>query len=89
MTTPLTSAEIRAAWIALMRSVRVGVLMTMRDDRPFGSHVPYVFAETWTRVYVHLSRLALHTQHLLWTPASRFFSPNRTVRRRIRSPFSG
>ncbi len=37
----------------------------MRNGRPFASHVPYLFGDDWTRVYLHLSRLALHTQHLL------------------------
>jgi putative heme iron utilization protein len=40
----------------------------MRNGKPFGSHVPYVLGENWTRAYLHLSRLALHTQHLLQDP---------------------
>ncbi|GKS58403.1 pyridoxamine 5'-phosphate oxidase [Nitrospira sp.] len=45
----------------------------MRNGRPFGSHVPYVFGENWTRAYLHLSRLALHTQHLLQDPRVSLF----------------
>lgn len=29
---------------------------------------PYVFGSDWTRAYLHLSRLAFHTQHLLNDP---------------------
>ena len=38
--------------------------MTLRQGRPFGSHVPYIFGDDWTRVYLHLSDLALHSRHL-------------------------
>jgi putative heme iron utilization protein len=30
--------------------------------------VPYVFGKDWTRAYIHVSRLALHTEHLLHDP---------------------
>lgn len=30
--------------------------------------MPYVFGSDWTRAYLHLSGLALHTQHLLTDP---------------------
>ena len=67
MTMPpaMSNDEAQAAWAALVREVRTGVLLTLRNGRPFGSHVPYVFGDDWTRAYLHLSRLALHTQHLL------------------------
>ncbi|HRI38798.1 MAG TPA: pyridoxamine 5'-phosphate oxidase family protein [Nitrospira sp.] len=65
MATALTSENVHDAWSALAREVRTAVLLTMRAGRPFGSHVPYVFGSDWTRAYLHLSRLALHTQHLL------------------------
>lgn len=61
----MRSEEVQAAWAKLAQEIRTGVLLTMRNDRPFGSHVPYVFGGDWTRAYLHLSRLALHTQHLL------------------------
>lgn len=60
-----SNEEVHAAWITLSEEVRTGVLLTLRNGRPFGSHVPYVFGEQWTRAYIHVSRLALHTGHLL------------------------
>lgn len=73
MTESMTNEAIREAWTALAREVRTGVLLTMRNGKPFGSHVPYVLGENWTRAYVHLSRLALHTQHLLQDPQVSLF----------------
>ena len=65
MSEALSSQEIQAAWANLVEEVRTGVLLTLRIGRPFGSHVPYVFGSDWTRAYIHVSRLALHTEHLL------------------------
>src|SRR5438876_11501751 len=65
MSTALSNEEVQAAWVNLAEEVRTGVLLTLRNGRPFGSHVPYVFSEHWTRAYIHVSRLALHTEHLL------------------------
>jgi putative heme iron utilization protein len=65
MAQALTSQDVQRAWSALVQNVRTAVLLTMGNGRPFGSHVPYVFGSDWTRAYLHLSRLALHTQHLL------------------------
>lgn len=62
---PLDRKAVQAAWQALAAGVRTAVLLTMREGLPFGSHVPYVFGDDWTRAYLHLSRLALHTRHLL------------------------
>ncbi len=73
MATALTSENVHDAWSALVRDVRTAVLLTMRNERPFGSHVPYVFGSDWTRAYLHLSRLALHTQHLLADPRLSLF----------------
>ncbi|MEK6634381.1 MAG: pyridoxamine 5'-phosphate oxidase family protein [Nitrospirota bacterium] len=64
----MTNEAVREAWTMLTQEVRTGVLLTMRNGKPFGSHVPYVLGENWTRAYLHLSRLALHTQHLLQDP---------------------
>ena len=63
--TALSNEEVQAAWLKLAEEVRTGVLLTVRDGRPFGSHVPYVFGKDCTRAYIHVSRLALHTEHLL------------------------
>ncbi len=68
MSGTLTSQDVQDAWTALVGDVRTAVLLTMRNGRPFGSHVPYVFGSNWTRAYLHISRLALHTQHLLAHP---------------------
>jgi putative heme iron utilization protein len=68
MSSALSNEEVQAAWANLAEEVRTGVLLTLREGRPFGSHVPYVFGEHWTRAYIHVSRLALHTEHLLQDP---------------------
>lgn len=68
MAQALTSQDVHEAWSTLVHDVRTAVLLTMRKGCPFGSHVPYVFGSDWTRAYLHLSRLALHTQHLLADP---------------------
>lgn len=68
MAQALTNQDVHEAWLALVHDVRTAVLLTMRNGCPFGSHVPYVFGSDWTRAYLHLSRLALHTQHLLADP---------------------
>jgi putative heme iron utilization protein len=65
MSEALSNEEVRTAWVKLTEEVRTGVLLTLRDGRPFGSHVPYVLGEQWTRAYIHVSRLALHSEHLL------------------------
>ena len=68
MSEALSSEEVQAAWAKLTEEIRTGVLLTLRNGRPFGLHVPYVFGEHWTRAYIHVSRLALHTEHLLHDP---------------------
>lgn len=73
MATAMTSQDVQDVWSALVQDVRAAVLLTMRNEHPFGSHVPYVFGPDWTRAYVHLSRLALHTQHLLTVPRVSLF----------------
>ena len=64
----LSNEEVQTAWDKLTEEVRTGVLLTLRAGRPFGSHVPYVFGKHWTRAYIHVSRLALHSEHLLRDP---------------------
>ncbi len=68
MSDAMSSEEVQAAWAKLTEDIRTGVLLTLRNGRPFGSHVPYVFGEHWTSAYIHVSRLALHTDHLLRDP---------------------
>ena len=59
-----SNEEVRAALAQLVHDVRTGVLLSLRGGHPFGSHVPYVLGNDWSRVYLHLSRLALHTRHV-------------------------
>lgn len=61
----MSNDDIEAAWRMLVEQTRTGVLLTIRNGHPFGSHVPYLLGDDWSRLYLHLSRLALHTQHLL------------------------
>jgi putative heme iron utilization protein len=68
MSEALSSKEVQAACDKLTEEVRTGVLLTIRDGRPFGSHVPYIVGEHWTRAYIHVSRLALHSEHLMRDP---------------------
>jgi putative heme iron utilization protein len=68
MSETLSNKEVQAACDKLTEEVRTGVLLTIRDGRPFGSHVPYVLGEDWRRAYIHVSRLALHSEHLLRDP---------------------
>jgi heme iron utilization protein len=68
-----SNEEVREAWRKLADEVRTGVLLTLRDGHPFGSHVPYLFGNDWSLVYLHLSRLALHSQHLTADPRVSLF----------------
>lgn len=61
----MSNEEVHAAWVTLTEAVRTAVLLTLRQGHPFGSHVPYLIGDDWSRIYLHLSRMALHTQHLL------------------------
>lgn len=57
-------AAVPSLFDQLIRSVRVGNLITMNERGPFGSHVPFLMGENWSRLYIHVSGLALHTQNL-------------------------
>jgi len=48
---------------------------SLRCDKgnPSAPMYPYVLGENWTRAYLHLSRLALHMQHLLQDPQVSLF----------------
>jgi hypothetical protein len=86
MSAALSNEEVQAAWANLAEEVRTGVLLTLRNGRPFGSHVPYVFGEHWTRAYIHVSRLALHSEHLWSTLAWDCLSQSRIGRGRTPWP---
>jgi putative heme iron utilization protein len=64
----MSNEAVQSAWGKLAEQVRTGVLLTLRNGRPFGSHVPFLIDSNWSRVYLHLSRLAFHTQHLSADP---------------------
>src|ERR1041385_2744854 len=57
--------DIDAEFHALVQSLRVGVLITTGPEGPFGSHVPFLMTGDWTRVFIHISRLAVHTKNLM------------------------
>ncbi len=73
MPEPLSNEEVEEARVRLVDGVRVGVLLTLRHGRPFGSHVPFLFGSDWTRAFLHLSRLAQHAQHLAADPRTALF----------------
>ena len=52
----------------LIRSQRIAALGTLRDGVPFVSMVPYVEAADLSAFYLHLSRLAVHTQAIRSDP---------------------
>ena len=56
--------DIQTDFTTLVRSVRVGVLITMSGDRPLGSHVPFLIGDNWTQMFIHISQLASHTKNL-------------------------
>jgi putative heme iron utilization protein len=64
MTQETDLSEVPSRFDQLIRSVRVGILITMNDRGPFGSHVPFLLGENWSRLYIHISGLAQHTQNL-------------------------
>ncbi len=65
--------EVQSAYEKLVAQVRTAVLLTLKQGHPFGSHVPYLIGDDWSRVYLHLSRLALHTQQVLVDPRVSLF----------------
>ena len=69
----MSNDEVDAGWRKLAEAVRTGVLLTLRGGHPFGSHVPYLMGDDWSCLYLHLSRLAFHTQHLMADPRASLF----------------
>ncbi|MER3422406.1 MAG: hypothetical protein C4293_03430 [Nitrospiraceae bacterium] len=57
----------------LLHSTRVGVLVTLGNEGPVGSAVPFLICEGWQELLVHLSTLAAHTQNLLQDPRLSLF----------------
>jgi hypothetical protein len=52
----------------LLRTVRIAALGTTHRGAPFVSHVVFAAASDFAALYLHLSRLAAHTQDLLADP---------------------
>jgi hypothetical protein len=50
---------------ALIRGRRIAALGTLRQGAPFVSMVPYAPAADFSAFYLHMSRLAYHTQDIL------------------------
>ena len=60
--------ETRALLAKLLRSERVGALGTLRDGAPLVSMVPFLAEEDFSAIWLHVSRLAWHTQDMLREP---------------------
>jgi putative heme iron utilization protein len=56
------------ALVKLVLDQRVASLGTLHDDRPFVSLVAYATADDLSAFFIHVSRLALHTNDLLRDP---------------------
>lgn len=59
------SEKLLAAIISTQRTASLG---TLRQGGPFVSLVPYATAADFASFYIHISRLALHTQDILKDP---------------------
>jgi putative heme iron utilization protein len=60
--------ETRASLSKLLRSQRIAHLATLRAGAPMASMTLYLPAPGFTAFYVHVSRLAWHTQDMLQDP---------------------
>jgi putative heme iron utilization protein len=61
-------AGTRAALARLLRSERIAHLATLRGGAPMVSMTLYLAEEAFSAFYVHVSRLAWHTQDMLHDP---------------------
>jgi heme iron utilization protein len=61
-------AETRLALSRLIRKERIAHLATLRAGAPMASMTLYLADETFSAFYVHVSRLAWHTQDMLQDP---------------------
>jgi heme iron utilization protein len=61
-------AETRLALSRLIRKERIAHLATLRGGAPMASMTLYLADETFAAFYVHVSRLAWHTQDMLQDP---------------------
>jgi putative heme iron utilization protein len=60
--------DTRAALLALIRRERIAHLATLRAGTPMASMTLYLAEESLSAFYVHVSRLAWHTQDMLKDP---------------------
>lgn len=65
-------AETLALLAQLLRSERVGALGTLRGGAPLVSMAPFLAEEDFSAFWLHLSRLAWHTQDMLREPRIAF-----------------
>ena len=61
--------DARAALSGLLRKERIAHLATLRGGAPMVSMTLYLPDETFSAFYVHVSRLAWHTQDMLQDPS--------------------
>jgi putative heme iron utilization protein len=61
-------AESQITFSRLIRSQRVAALGTLRDGGPQVSMVVYAVSSDFSAFWIHLSRLAFHTQNILKDP---------------------
>jgi len=61
-------SDFQSSLASLLRSQRIAALGTLRDGVPFVSMVPYAEAADLSAFYLHLSRLAVHTQAIRSDP---------------------
>ena len=78
MAQALTSEDVQQAWSALVQEVRTAMLLTMRNGRPFGSHVPMCLERTGLE-YICTSADWRFIRSICWLILMcRCSSPNRT-----------
>jgi putative heme iron utilization protein len=65
---PYLDDETRAALSGLLSKERIAHLATLRGGAPMASMTLYLADETLSAFYVHVSRLAWHTQDMLHDP---------------------
>ncbi len=61
-------SDFHTSLATLIHSQRIAALGTLRDGVPFVSMVPYAEATDLSAFYLHLSRLAVHTQAIRSDP---------------------
>jgi hypothetical protein len=61
-------SDVRSALSGLLRKERIAHLATLRGGAPMASMTLYLPDDTFSAFYVHVSRLAWHTQDMLQDP---------------------